>query len=155
MENASKALIIAGAILLSILIIAIGMFIYNSSAGTIADSADAISSYEKDSFNAMWEAYDGNQPGSNVKTMISKLVSNGNTYKEESSRLPTLVYTATSAAVTTNINGGTNAIGATKVSAYISSLTAARTAIEPKHIYKVTVEFSGTTSLIDKITVTY
>ena len=30
MENASKALIIAGAILLSILIIAIGMFIYNS-----------------------------------------------------------------------------------------------------------------------------
>ena len=29
MENASKALIIAGAILLSILIIGLGMFIYN------------------------------------------------------------------------------------------------------------------------------
>ena len=30
MENASKALIIAGAILLAILIIGLGMFIYNS-----------------------------------------------------------------------------------------------------------------------------
>ena len=35
MENASKALIIAGAILISILIIAIGMYIYSNSQSSI------------------------------------------------------------------------------------------------------------------------
>ena len=35
MENASKALIIAGAILLSILIIGMGMFIYNQAQDQI------------------------------------------------------------------------------------------------------------------------
>ena len=35
MENASKALIIAGAILLSILIIGLGMFIYRQAAGVM------------------------------------------------------------------------------------------------------------------------
>lgn len=39
MENASKALIIAGAILLSILIIAVGMFIFTSSQNSINEGA--------------------------------------------------------------------------------------------------------------------
>ena len=38
MENASKALIIAGAILLSILIIGLGMYIYNMAADAITDT---------------------------------------------------------------------------------------------------------------------
>ena len=38
MENASKALLIAGAILICILLIAIGMYIYNSANSTV-DSA--------------------------------------------------------------------------------------------------------------------
>jgi len=154
MENASKALIIAGAILLSILIIAIGMFIYNSSAGTIADSADAISSYEKDSFNAIWEAYDKSQPGSNVKTLISKLISNATTYKEEASRLPSLVYKATSGGGEVTVKGAEDAIG-DSVESYISNLTKARTAIESKHTYKIELDYSGSTSLVNKITVTY
>ena len=40
MENASKALIIAGAILLAIAIIGIGMFVYNNVSGTIRDAAE-------------------------------------------------------------------------------------------------------------------
>ena len=39
MENASKALLIAGAILICILLIAIGMYIYNSAQGTIKTAA--------------------------------------------------------------------------------------------------------------------
>ena len=61
MENASKALIIAGAILLSILIIAIGMYIYNSSTNSIYSAADQISSQEQQSFNTQWESYEQNQ----------------------------------------------------------------------------------------------
>ena len=38
MENASKALIIAGAILLSILLISLGIMVYNNAKGTIGDA---------------------------------------------------------------------------------------------------------------------
>ena len=38
MENASKALIIAGAILLSILLISLGILVYNNAKGTVSDS---------------------------------------------------------------------------------------------------------------------
>lgn len=38
MENASKALIIAGAILLSILLISLGIMVYNNAKGTISDA---------------------------------------------------------------------------------------------------------------------
>ena len=54
MENASKALIIAGAILLSILIIAIGMYIYTSSHNSISEAGSQISEQEKTSFNQQW-----------------------------------------------------------------------------------------------------
>ena len=50
MENASKALLIAGAILLCILIIAIGMFIYNSAQGTIVSSMNSLSTQEVEAF---------------------------------------------------------------------------------------------------------
>lgn len=59
MENASKALIIAGAILISILIIALGVFIYNNAANTVK-SAD-MTEYEIQAFNEKFTKYiDGN-----------------------------------------------------------------------------------------------
>ena len=39
MENASKALIIAGAILLAILIISLGIMIYNQASGVVNNNA--------------------------------------------------------------------------------------------------------------------
>ena len=44
MENASKALIIAGAILLAILIISLGIVIYNQAAGVV--NTDQLNSVE-------------------------------------------------------------------------------------------------------------
>jgi len=41
MENASKALIIAGAILISILLISLGIMLFNSSKG-VTDQADEV-----------------------------------------------------------------------------------------------------------------
>ncbi len=150
MENASKALIIAGAILLSILIIAIGMYIYNSSSSSIMGASDTLSSYEIEQFNAVWEQYDGEQLGSNVKSLIGKLISNAKTYVEEDSRLPDLVYTATSSAGAVTV---TSAAGEGNTG--IADFTTARTAIEPKHTYFVEVSYNEETSLIDTITVHY
>ena len=82
MENASKALLIAGAILLCILIIAIGMFIYNSAQSTITDSMTSLSTQEIDAFNNQFTSYEGKQTGTQVKAMISKLISNQSTDQE-------------------------------------------------------------------------
>ena len=80
MENASKALIIAGAILLSILIIALGMRIYNS-ASSATGGAD-LSSQEVASHNAQYEAYEGRQKGTQIKTLLNLIIKNNDEFED-------------------------------------------------------------------------
>ena len=76
MENASKALLIAGAILICILLIAIGMYIYQSAQGTINAAASKMSNQDKQIYNSMIEKYVGeNKRGSDVKAMIEQVIS--------------------------------------------------------------------------------
>lgn len=77
MENASKALLIAGAILIVILLIAVGMMVYNGAKGSIDKGISSMSSTEKDIHNKQFEAYIGNNvSGSNLRTLYSKIISN-------------------------------------------------------------------------------
>lgn len=71
MENASKALIIAGAILLSILIIALGMGVYTNANKTVGKSN--MSAEEVNTFNSAFEIFEGEQKGSNVRSLINKI----------------------------------------------------------------------------------
>lgn len=76
MENASKALLIAGAILICILLIAIGMYIYNSANATIKSAASQMSQQEKDIYNAKVKPYTGDTiKGSEVISMIETVIS--------------------------------------------------------------------------------
>lgn len=72
MENASKALIIAGAILLAISIIGIGMFVFSGVSDTITDSLD-MSKDQINAYNQTFENYMGKQRGSNVKSLIKEI----------------------------------------------------------------------------------
>ena len=73
MENASKALIIAGAILLSILIISLGLMVYQNSKNTVGSAN--LSKQEVTTFNSEWESYVGqNKTASEVQTMISAVI---------------------------------------------------------------------------------
>ena len=68
MENASKALLIAGAILICILLIAIGMYIYNSAQETITTAASQMDQQSKNMYNATVSKYLGDsKSGSSVK----------------------------------------------------------------------------------------
>ena len=81
MENASKALIIAGAILLSILIIGLGVYIYRQAAGVI--DTGTMDQLVVSQFNAQFEPYFGNNvSGSNVKQLI-KIINASNRAKED------------------------------------------------------------------------
>lgn len=77
MENASKALLIAGAILIVILLIAVGMMVYNGAKGSIDKAIGSMSSTEKDIHNKQFEPYiKSGLSGSNLKTLYSKVISN-------------------------------------------------------------------------------
>ena len=93
MENASKALIIAGAILLSILIIALGIYVFNMAKG--ATNTDQLDAVQKQAFNNQFTQYKGNQNGNVVKELLNICVSNCDKYAEDEDRLPDIVYIET------------------------------------------------------------
>lgn len=85
MENASKALIIAGAILISILIISFGVIILGQGGDVIknANMSDA----EIVAYNGKFEAYEGTAVrGSNVKQLIKITYQHNIQNKNDSSK---------------------------------------------------------------------
>ena len=76
MENASKALLIAGAILIAILLIAIGMKVFNSASGVVNSAGSNMSSQEKTMFNKQWDQYSGKQSGSVLKQLVTDVNAN-------------------------------------------------------------------------------
>ena len=74
MENASKALIIAGAILLAILLISLGIMIFNQAQDTVSNSG--MSEAEITAFNNKFLKYEGNQKGTMVKAMVQEVLAN-------------------------------------------------------------------------------
>lgn len=67
MENASKALIIAGAILLSISIIAIGMAVFSQAKEAIDGSG--LTTEQIATYNSKFENYGGTKNGSTARTL--------------------------------------------------------------------------------------
>jgi len=84
MENASKALIIAGAILLSILIIGIGMFIYNQATQTIQKAN--LSGQEVTAYNSEFEQYEGTRSGSDARQLCDLVRNHNKQYADDESR---------------------------------------------------------------------
>ena len=75
MENASKALIIAGAILLSILIISLGIMIFGQASGVVDNNS--MTELEITTFNEKFTQYFGPRVrGANVKVLIDAVNAN-------------------------------------------------------------------------------
>ena len=85
MENASKALIIAGAILLSILIISLGIMIFTQ-ASSVVDS-NAMDEVAVTTFNEKFTQYTGNNVrGANVNALLQRIVQNNVTNSDDASK---------------------------------------------------------------------
>lgn len=74
MENASKALIIAGAILLAILLISLGIMVFNQAQETTKNNG--MNKAEVSMYNAQYTKYEGLQSGSNVRSLILEAQAN-------------------------------------------------------------------------------
>lgn len=154
MENASKALIIAGAILLSILIIAIGMFVYNSAQSTINDSLSQMSTSEKNAFNSAFTGYQGNQTGSQVKSLLGDLITNSATYAEETGKIVNFNITGIKSTAPNESKGANRPAPGASTNDYVNTLNSIKNAIENKHTYWVVVN-QGTAGIVDEIFVYY
>ena len=72
MENSSKALIIAGSILVAILLISVGVIIMNSTGNTQQTVEDMANSTAIRSFNSQLTPYEGtNQSAAQVRSLMS------------------------------------------------------------------------------------
>ena len=85
MENASKALIIAGAILLAIAIIGIGMYVYNNAADAM--SGTDMTDEQVRTYNQTFTNYEGTQRGSAVKTMCDTIANHNRTAADDSEKV--------------------------------------------------------------------
>ena len=109
MENASIALIIAGAILLAILIIALGVYIFNQAKSTT--NMDELSNQQVQAHNNTFENYEGKINGTQAKALIDAVRNNNQT-------MPDLgdIYVELSGIAVTGVSG------ATKDNAKLSSI---------------------------------
>ncbi len=90
MENASKALIIAGAILLSILIIALGIYVFNMAKN--ATNTDSLNELDIQQFNSKFTDYEGRVLGSSVANLLENVMTNATQNKDAEERLMDVVY---------------------------------------------------------------
>jgi hypothetical protein len=96
MENASKALLIAGAILICILLIGVGMMVYNGALDTINSGISKMNQQEKDMFNVSFTNYEGEKiSGSNVRALISNVISNNSTNQDVDGKLVSITIDGT------------------------------------------------------------
>ena len=133
MENATKALLIAAAVLVAILIISLGLVVYNSSAETVNQAN--MSQQEVQSANEKFTRYNGqNKRGSEVNAMLNTVLSSNSDARAagEDNKLVT---------VEGDVELANNAT---------SIVNQANTA----SLYTITVNYGGPGGLVDTITVT-
>ena len=119
MENATKALMIAGAVLIAILIIGVGMMIYNSAQGSIEGATSQVAQQEVEMFNSGFAQYEGKRSGSQVKALMSSVLNNNNKYGETGDNVPEKVIQVTG-------EGKTNATSSADLSAIRASVVAGK-----------------------------
>ena len=79
MENASKALLIAGSVLIAILLIAVGVRVFNSTQGTTDQVEGTMQTTEVATFNNKFLPYIGTKSKAQVISLLNTVISNNAT----------------------------------------------------------------------------
>lgn len=127
MENASKALIIAGSVLIAILVISLGLLIFKSTQGTTDQTQELGKTLEVQQFNSQFLKYCGTSvKGSQVRTLCEVIIAhNANSDNKVS------------------INNKSDATDISNI----------RNSIKTNQNYRVTQNINKSTGLIESITV--
>ena len=85
MENATKALLIAAAILIAIVLISLGVYVLGQGTTMVKDNSD-MSDVEISTYNSKFEAYTGsNVTGSKVKQLIKAVEQHNRSNEDDES----------------------------------------------------------------------
>lgn len=142
MENASKALLIVGAILIAILIIGIGMMVMQGGEGPVHEAILKMSAQEKDIFNNDFTRYAGEKvTGTNVRALLQNVISSNNANKDIAGKL-------------VSVKGDLGAITPTEGDAKSNEISNARTKVNTGKIYTVIVEYNEKTGLVEAVNIT-
>ena len=140
MENASKALIIAGAILLSILIIGLGMLIFNQAKDAMSNTG--MDKQKIDAYNSEFEAYVGtNVNGTRVRSLIDTVRTHNISTQDDESLVIALTVQ----------NNGNN--GNVDKKSAANDLNNAKANIKAGKTYSVSVSYDSTTGYINLVTI--
>ena len=142
MENASKALIIAGAILLAIAIIAIAMFVFGTARDTVTE-ATSMSTTQIQAYNQPFEAYLGIVRGSNAKTLCST-VRDHNLAETDNSRKISVFTEDKGAEYSSGNAEGSTAITVTEINKISGNLGSGKT-------YKVSFGYDPDSGLLTAV----
>lgn len=80
MDNASKALIMAGAILIAVALVSLGVYLYQSAASKVTDGTRQVDASQMIMLNSEIEKYKGNIKGSELE-QLSRLMTADNVNK--------------------------------------------------------------------------
>ncbi len=130
MENASKALIIAGAILLSILIIGLGMMIFNQAKDAI--SGTGMDQQKVATYNAEFTDYEGTNVNGTRARSLCDTVRNHN-----------ITVAAEDESLLIGINGKNDT----------ASINASKTSFKAGKTYTISCEYDAKTGYVNNITV--
>ena len=79
MDNASKALIMAGAILIAVALVGVGVYLYSTATEQVASGSQELDAAKVRTLNSKLEMYEGEINGAKVKSLIK----NVNTYNKK------------------------------------------------------------------------
>ena len=138
MENATKALLIAAAVLIAILIISLGLVVYNSSAETVKQAN--LSQQEVQAANEKYTRYNGeHKRGSEVNALLNTALS---------ANLDAQAANEGEKQITVTVDGTDAVVPDTQ------SINAAGRA-DTSALYTITVNYGGQGGLVDQITVVH
>ena len=129
MENASKALIIAGAILLAILLISLGIMIFNQAQDTVSGSG--MDQAAVTSFNNQLLKYEGSKKGTMVKAMIQEVL-----------------------AINAESDNNDSILVQVQFNSEAATTTPTTSRIINNNTYEIVMGYDGSSNRINKITVT-
>ena len=79
MDNASKALVMAGAILIAVMLISLGVVLFNSTSDIAKDTSEQLDSFSVEIYNSGYIQMTGLVvKGTTVKTLVNKINSHNN-----------------------------------------------------------------------------
>lgn len=135
MENATKALLIAAAVLIAILIISLGVVIYTKASETVEGVGD-MSEYQIQQFNEKFRKYEGtNESGADVNALLQTVFNHNNAQADNTTCVSVTVGTET------------------KISAS-NEITTSPTPVSTGARYTIECTFNAQSKLVTSITVT-